>query len=155
MFDSFHLSFFVSFVNEVTKISCHFQAKTVQLIFSLLVILTKIRKTKNVMNRTFEDVKMELNFSSWYPPWRFGGKNQSIKNLLKKKALLVWLDHVGFNLTNLVVFFRLWPSQPSNSMATLLEHIVAQPTCHSSLVDYLAQVKNLKNEPIQSDCVLS
>ena len=28
---SFHLTFFVIFGNEVTKISCHFQAKTVQL----------------------------------------------------------------------------------------------------------------------------
>ena len=26
---------------------------------------------------------------------------------------------------------------------------------HSSLVDYLAQVKNWKNEPTHSDCVLS
>ena len=48
----FRFSFFVSFGNEVTKVSCHFQAKTVQLIFSFFVILTKIRKTKIVMNRT-------------------------------------------------------------------------------------------------------
>ena len=48
----FRFLFFVSFGNEVTKISCHFQAKTVQLIFSFFVILTKIRKTKIVMNRT-------------------------------------------------------------------------------------------------------
>ena len=52
MFVSFHFSFFVSFGDEVTKISCHFQAKKEQLIFSFLVILTKIRKTKNGMNRT-------------------------------------------------------------------------------------------------------
>ena len=38
---SFHLSFFVSFDDEVTKVSCHFQAKTVQLFFSFFV------KTKN------------------------------------------------------------------------------------------------------------
>ena len=29
----FHFSFFVSFGDEVTKVRCHFQAKTVQLIF--------------------------------------------------------------------------------------------------------------------------
>ena len=29
----FGFSFFISFGNEVTKISCHFQAKSVQLIF--------------------------------------------------------------------------------------------------------------------------
>ena len=44
------------FGNKFTKISCHFQAKTVQLIFSFLVILTKIRKTKNVMNRTKDGI---------------------------------------------------------------------------------------------------
>ena len=38
---SFHLSFFVIFGDEVTKISCHFQAKTVQLIFSFFVIYEK------------------------------------------------------------------------------------------------------------------
>ena len=53
LFVSFHLLFFISFGNEVTKISYHFQAKTVQLIFLFLVILTKIRKTKNGMNLTF------------------------------------------------------------------------------------------------------
>ena len=41
---------FVSFGNEVTKISCHFQAKTEQLILSL----TKIQETKNGMNRTID-----------------------------------------------------------------------------------------------------
>ena len=42
---SFHLSFsfFVSFGDEVTKISCHFQAKTVQLIF-LFFVKTKIER---------------------------------------------------------------------------------------------------------------
>ena len=55
MFVSFHILFLVSFGNEVTKISYHFQAKTVQLIFSFLVILTKIRKTKNGMNRTLKE----------------------------------------------------------------------------------------------------
>ena len=34
---SFHLSFFVIFGDEVTIISCHFQAKTVQLIFLFFV----------------------------------------------------------------------------------------------------------------------
>jgi hypothetical protein len=38
---SFHLSFFVIFGDEVTKISCHFQAKTVQLIFLFFVIYEK------------------------------------------------------------------------------------------------------------------
>ena len=38
---SFHLSFFVIFGDKVTKISCHFQAKTVQLIFSFFVIYEK------------------------------------------------------------------------------------------------------------------
>ena len=46
MSGSFHLSFFVILGDEVTKISCHFQAKTVQLIFLFLVILTKIRKNE-------------------------------------------------------------------------------------------------------------
>ena len=49
---SFPLSIFVSFGDEVTKVSCHFQAKTVQLIFSFFIIFTKIRKTKIVMNWT-------------------------------------------------------------------------------------------------------
>ena len=40
---SFHLSFFVIFGDEVTKISCHFQAKTVQLIF---FVFRHLRKTK-------------------------------------------------------------------------------------------------------------
>ena len=37
----FRFSFFVIFGYEVTKISCHFQAKTVQLIFSFFVIYEK------------------------------------------------------------------------------------------------------------------
>ena len=43
---SFHLSFFLSFVDEVTKISCHFQAKTVQLIFSFFVKMATNEKRK-------------------------------------------------------------------------------------------------------------
>ena len=38
---SFHLSFFVIFGDKVTKISCHFQAKTVQLSFLFFVIYEK------------------------------------------------------------------------------------------------------------------
>ena len=58
----FGFSFFISFGNEVTKISCHFQAKSVQLIFSFLVILTRIRKTKIVMNRTNVLVYIKFKF---------------------------------------------------------------------------------------------
>ena len=43
---NFRFSFFVSFGDEVTKISCHFQAKTVQLIFLFFVILTKNENQK-------------------------------------------------------------------------------------------------------------
>ena len=42
---SFHLSFFVTFGDKVTKISCHFQTKTVQLIFSFFVNDEKRKKT--------------------------------------------------------------------------------------------------------------
>ena len=43
----FCFMFFASFGNKVTKISCHFQAKTVQLIFSFFI------KTKNEMNPAY------------------------------------------------------------------------------------------------------
>ena len=47
---SFHLSFFVIFGNEVTKISCHFQAKTVQLIFSFFIIYEKRKWDETLIN---------------------------------------------------------------------------------------------------------
>ena len=54
---SFHLSFFVSFGNEVTKISCHFQAKTVQLIFSFFVIYKKWKWDEALINhQSFLDI---------------------------------------------------------------------------------------------------
>jgi hypothetical protein len=46
----FHFWFFVSFGDEVTKINCHFQAKTVQLIFSVFGHFDQ--NMKNEMNRT-------------------------------------------------------------------------------------------------------
>ena len=47
---SFHLSFFIIFGDEVTKISCHFQAKTVQLIFSFFVIYEKPKWDETLIN---------------------------------------------------------------------------------------------------------
>ena len=53
---SFHLSFFVIFGDKVTKISCHFQAKTVQLFFSFFVIYEK-RKWDETLIRIKIDFK--------------------------------------------------------------------------------------------------
>ena len=40
-------------------------------------------------------------------------------------------------------------------LALIWQNVVKIITGHSSLVDYLAQVKTWKNEPTHSDCVLS
>ena len=95
MFVSFHILFLVSFGNEVTKISCHFQAKTVQLIFLFLVILTKIRKTKNGMNRT---LKVKYSSKSTLNP--FWLVSQLLLALLNRISLLLpsfWQEKRGGN----------------------------------------------------------
>ena len=50
---SFHLSFIVIFGDEVTKISCHFQAKTVQLFFLFFVIYEKRKWNKTLIKQHF------------------------------------------------------------------------------------------------------
>ena len=66
---------------------------------------TEFYLLRNIPNQDLEKVKT----------------NQKILNLkdncqrTKKNffLLVVWVEHVGFNLTNLVVFFGLWPSRRS------------------------------------------
>ena len=50
MLGSFHLSYFVSFGDKLTKVSCHFQAKTVQLFFFVFRQNNEKRKSKDEMN---------------------------------------------------------------------------------------------------------
>ena len=70
---SFHLLFFISFGAEVTKISCHFQAKRVQLTFSFFVIYEK---------RKWDETLITLiNFQSRNPfGWHFGRKDDLINS---------------------------------------------------------------------------
>ena len=49
----FRFSFFVNFGDGVTKISCHFQAKTVQLIFSFFVIYEKRKWDETLIIQNF------------------------------------------------------------------------------------------------------
>ena len=55
-------SFFVIFGDEVTKISCHFQAKTVQLFFSFFVIYEKRKWDETLKTLIWQKVRENSRF---------------------------------------------------------------------------------------------
>ena len=62
----FRFLLFVSFVDEVTKISCHFQAKTVQLTVSFFVKMTKNEKWNELGIIDLSIRKIPKKISFWY-----------------------------------------------------------------------------------------
>ena len=103
MFVSFHILFLVSFGNEVTKISCHFQAKTVQLIFFVFGHFDKNTKNEKWNEPDFKgEILLQKHFESILTrisaPLSFAQQNFSLASFLltrKKggKRVFYWLLH--------------------------------------------------------------
>ena len=92
---SFHLSFLVIFGDEVTKISCHLQAKTVQLIFLFFVICEKWKWDETLISRQkWPKTKNKMGWTK-HMSWNFISflLNNHWRVRLQKNAFLATINN--------------------------------------------------------------